>query len=196
MGAVTRDAADPGADDAALPSSDVVATLVGAHRRFRSFLERRVGNAADAEEILQAAYVKTVERGDAIRDGESAVAWFYRLLRNAVADHFRRGDAERRALEARARETPAPGGEDAELRDAVCQCLHELIPALKAEYGDIVRKVDLEGAGIAQVAAERGITPNNARVLLHRARRALRKQLEASCGTCTEHGCLDCSCGA
>lgn len=190
-----RGAAGPGEEDAALPPSDVVGTLVAAHKRFRSFLERRVGNAADAEEILQAAYVKTVERGDAIRDGESAVAWFYRLLRNAVTDHFRRGDAERRALEARAREIPEGGAEE-ELRGVVCQCLHDLLPALKAEYGEVVRKVDLEGRTIAQVAAERGITPNNARVLLHRARKALRKQLEASCGTCTEHGCLDCSCGS
>jgi RNA polymerase sigma factor (sigma-70 family) len=191
---VARDPADPRAEEAALRPTDVLDTLVAAHRRFRSFLERRVGNAADAEEILQAAYVKTVERGEAIRDGESAVAWFYRLLRNAVADHHRRGDAERRALEARARETPPTEGDDG-LHGAVCQCLHDLLPTLKAEYRDIVRKVDLEGVAIARVAAERGVTPNNARVLLHRARKALRRQLEASCGTCTEHGCLDCSCG-
>jgi RNA polymerase sigma-70 factor (ECF subfamily) len=40
-----------------------------------------------------------------------------------------------------------------------------------------------------------GITPNNASVRLFRAREALRQQLQRSCGTCAEHGCLDCSCG-
>jgi RNA polymerase sigma-70 factor (ECF subfamily) len=30
---------------------------------------------------------------------------------------------------------------------------------------------------------------------VHRARQALRRRLEESCGTCAEHACLDCSCG-
>jgi RNA polymerase sigma-70 factor (ECF subfamily) len=32
------------------------------------------------------------------------------------------------------------------------------------------------------------------RVRLHRARRALGRQLTLSCRTCAEHGCFDCSC--
>jgi len=70
-----------------------------------------------------------------------------------------------------------------------------LLPTLKVEYADLVRRIDLEGADIAQVASGRAMTPNNVRVTLHRERRALRRQLEVRCGTCSEHGCLDCSCG-
>jgi RNA polymerase sigma-70 factor (ECF subfamily) len=33
-------------------------------------------------------------------------------------------------------------------------------------------------------------------VRLHRARQALKRELERSCGTCATHGCLDCTCGA
>jgi RNA polymerase sigma-70 factor (ECF subfamily) len=29
---------------------------------------------------------------------------------------------------------------------------------------------------------------------VHRARKALRQQVEKACGTCAEHGCLDCHC--
>jgi RNA polymerase sigma-70 factor (ECF subfamily) len=72
------------------PTPETVRTLVENHRQFRAFLEQRVGNPADAEEILQTAFLKTVERGDAIRDEESAVAWFYRLLRNALIDYLSR----------------------------------------------------------------------------------------------------------
>ena len=45
-------------------------------------------------------------------------------------------------------------------------------------------------------AASAGITPNNAGVRLHRARRALRRQTLAFCRACAEHGCLDCSCAS
>ena len=78
-------------------NSAVVATLVDNHRRFLSFLTNRVGNRHDAEEILQAAFVRGVERLDTVRDSENVVAWFYRLLRNAVIDYYRHRDAERPA---------------------------------------------------------------------------------------------------
>jgi len=171
----------------------VLDALVATRRRFLSFLERQVGNAADAEDILQAAYVKGIERLSAIRETERAIAWFFRLLRNAVTDHLRRRAAEGRALEARTRSLSPL--DEAALRTTVCDCFRDLLPALPEEYALILRRVDLEGIEIARVAAERGITPNNARVRLHRARRELKRQLQRSCGTCTEHGCLDCDCG-
>jgi hypothetical protein len=51
-------------------SEKAVAALVASHGRFLSFLERRVGNRGDAQEILQAAFVRGLERAGDIRDGE------------------------------------------------------------------------------------------------------------------------------
>ncbi|MBM3279987.1 MAG: hypothetical protein FJY95_18220 [Candidatus Handelsmanbacteria bacterium] len=72
----------------------LVETLVERHQQFLGFLEKRVGDRAAAEDLLQAAYLKSMEREGQLRDQESAVAWFYRLLRNAVVDHYRRKGAE------------------------------------------------------------------------------------------------------
>jgi hypothetical protein len=49
---------------------------------------------------------------------------------------------------------------------------------------------------VKDYAVEAGLTANNAGVRVFRARDALRKQVSRSCGTCAEHGCLDCTCGA
>lgn len=173
-------------------SPEVVKTLVDSHDQFLRFLQSRVGSREVAEDILQAAFVKTVERGGEIRDQESAVAWFYRVLRNALIDHHRRHAVDLRFREDAAR--AAPSSEDTELEKAVCQCVKSLIPTLKNEYGEILQKVDIEGAAVTDVAAAESITPNNAMVRLHRARKALYERLVQTCGTCTEHGCLDCSC--
>jgi RNA polymerase sigma-70 factor (ECF subfamily) len=172
----------------------VVEALVGNHRRFLSFLERRVGSRALAEEILQSAYVRTLEKGDDLQEGEGVVTWFYRLLRNALIDHYRRRSAEIRALEREARE-PTLVSLEPELTRTVCACVNDLLPALKPEYAEMVRQVDLDGRSVSEVAREMGITANNAGVRLHRARQALKRQLERSCGTCASHGCLDCTCG-
>ncbi|MHC4489161.1 MAG: RNA polymerase sigma factor [Planctomycetota bacterium] len=153
-------------------SPDVVAVLVDNHRKFLSFLKGRIANPSDAEEILQAAFVKSIKKSDSIRNGESVVAWMEHLAR-MITDT----------------ETLQP-----DIEHAVCQCVYDLLPTLKDDYSRLLMRVDLEGASIAEVASETGMTANNTRVKLHRARKALRKQLQLSCGSCTEHGCLDCDC--
>ena len=175
-------------------SPAVVQILVDQHRRFLAFLERRVPDRATAEDLLQAAFVKSIERGAELRDDESATAWFYRLLRNALVDHYRRRDAEHRAVARHTGEAEATTQRDPELDAIVCECVNALIPTLKPEYADILSAVEMQGSGVSETAERLGITPGNAAVRLHRARHALRAQLMTTCGTCTEHGCLDCTC--
>jgi RNA polymerase sigma factor (sigma-70 family) len=146
-----------------------------------------------AEEILQAAFVRSVEKADTIRDEETAVAWFYRLLRNALTDHWRRQDARGRALDRFAGES-SEEAPDPELLATICACLNDIVPSLKPEYAKAIELVDLQGKPVVEAARELGITTNNAGVRLHRARLALKRELERACGTCTEHGCLDCHC--
>ena len=170
-------------------------TLVDNHRRFLDFLERRTGSRAAAEDVLQGAFVRALEKGGDLRDGESAVAWFYRLLRNALIDRHRAEAARDRAIESKAKETADGDGEDAELRGEVCRCVVGLLPTLKLEYAELLHRVDLDGEAVNGAARAIGITPTNAGVRLHRARKALMREVQRSCRTCATHGCLDCSCG-
>ncbi|HEX2061808.1 MAG TPA: sigma-70 family RNA polymerase sigma factor [Thermoanaerobaculia bacterium] len=168
--------------------------LVESHRQFLSFLERRLNDRALAEDILQDAFVKSIEKGEHVRDDDSAVAWFYRMLRNAVIDHHRRGSVKSRALELLASEMKDAVEPPPEMRDAICSCVSQLAASLKPEYAEAIHRVEVEGVPVRQFAAEAGITPNNATVRVFRAREALRKQVKASCGTCAEHGCVECHC--
>ncbi len=177
-------------------TAEAIEKLVGNHRDFLRFLERRVGSRAEAEDILQEAFVRGVERAGSVRDGESVVAWFYRTLRNAVIDHHRRRGAAGRAMDAFAREVGEAIEPEPELKNAVCGCVKTLSETLKPEYAEALRKVEVEGMSVQGYAADAGILPNNAGVRLHRAREALRKRVMASCGTCAEHGCIDCTCSS
>ena len=170
--------------------------LVENHQRFLAFLERRVGSRETAEDLLQDGFVRALERASTIRDDESVVAWFYRVLRNALVDHYRRGASETRALASVARDADqeAPGADD-ELEALLCHCVMDLLGTLKPDYQTAIRRVDLEGASVADYAQETGITPNNASVRLHRAHEALRRQLVRCCQTCVTHECVDCRCG-
>lgn len=175
-------------------SPGVIQVLVENHKRFQNFLRPRVRTAEDAEEILQTAFVRATEKGHTIRDDERAVAWFYRLLRNALVDYYRRQGSEQRAMESLMNEAVDESKLDVELDSTICACLKGFIPTLKSEYAELIQRVDLDGESISDAARSLKITSNNATVRLHRARTALRDRLVQTCGTCTVHGCLNCTC--
>ena len=177
-------------------SPEAIRRLVDSHRQFLAFLQARVESRAVAEDILQSAFVKGLERGAALRDDESAVAWFYRVLRNAVIDHYRHRASTERALEGWGKEFVAHATPEAELKDEICACVLGLLDTLKPEYRDALRIVDVDEGSLNDLAAQAGITAGNAAVRVHRAREALRKQVTTVCGSCAEHGCLDCRCKA
>lgn len=106
----------------------IATLLVENHREFLRYVERRVGDRATAEEIVQDAFVRSLDRGDEIRD--SVIGWFYRVLRNAVIDHQRRKAVVDRRLDEFAAELETTGGDDDELARVACRCVTHLADTL------------------------------------------------------------------
>ena len=181
-----------GVEMPALQAPEVVQQLIDQRHEFLAFLERRLGSRALAEDILQEAFARSLTKLAELQREESAIAWFYRVLRNAVTDYQRRAGANARKLEALAHELAEPVAP--ELVAAVCQCVNGLAKSLKPEYEAALRAVEVEGASVKDFAAAVGITPNNAAVRVFRAREALRLQVKHCCGSCADDNCRDCTC--
>src|SRR3954469_16529946 len=178
-----------------LPSRDeLLAAIAGNRRSFLSILERRVGHRETAEDVLQDAFARSLDKLP-LGSEESAVAWFYGVLRNAVIDHYRRGGASERALATLTRQLDEDAEPTLDERNAVCRCVARLAETLKPEYALALRRIDVDGVSVQDYAAEAGITANNAGVRVFRAREALRKRVVRWCGSCAERGCIDCTCG-
>lgn len=175
-----------------------LADALNAHRdAFTAFLAARVGSAADAEDILQNGLLKAIQRAGKLHDDAKLTAWFYRLLRHAIVDHYRSRGARRRRDEALGT-LVASLGEDMAVPKSwdaqICRCLGSVVDTLKPQQAELLRRADLNGESVRAVAKDMGLTPNNASVTLHRARKELRHRLEAFCGACAKGACLDCNC--
>jgi RNA polymerase sigma factor (sigma-70 family) len=171
--------------------------LLDQRAQFLAFVQRRVADASLAEDILQAAYVRALEKSAGLRGEESAVAWFYRVLRNAVVDHYRRSATESSAMGRWAHELGWGDGEPAATepaKDFICGCIEHVLPSLRPAYAELLREVDLAEQPLAAFAERHCLTPGNAAVRAHRARAALRRELARTCGACSIHACLDCVC--
>ena len=171
-----------------------LAVLLENHRAFLRYLERRVGDRELAEDILQDAFAKVVARPDQAPADEAVVPWFYRNLRNAAIDQFRRRGAADRAYEAFARELDNRETPNKELEAEICACVSRLAATLKPEYAEALEAIEVAGTPVKTFAEQKGLSSSNAGVRVFRAREALKKRVTESCGMCAEHGCVNCTC--
>lgn len=173
-------------------NQDALGIFVANQPKFLAFLRKHVRSEAEAEDLLQQGLLNAIRHQAEWDAKENILAWFYRILRNALTDHYRASAAEQRKQETLqdVSATSIPQDE----RDPLCACFKDLLPSLKPEYAEALRRIDLEEEDPAKVAASLGVTGNNLTVRLHRARKSLKTRLEGVCGVCTRHGCLDCTC--
>ncbi len=170
----------------------VLDRLLEHREKFLGFVQRRVESREVAEDILQNAFVRGLEKGGELREEESAVAWFYRMLRNAVIDHYRRKASKSKVIQEWVEGLEVGTQPDEMIKDVACACVNEVLEDLKPEYRDAIRTADIEERSLRELAESAGISENNAAVRVHRAREALRKQVKRTGGSCAEHGCVDC----
>jgi RNA polymerase sigma-70 factor (ECF subfamily) len=168
----------------------LVTALMAERDPFLAFVRGRVRSGADAEDILQQAFVKAAEHERDVRDLGRARAWFFQILRRTLADHH----AQWALREAKLHTLAADMEEATPEEVASCACSLGQLERIRPEYADILRRVDIDEQPLAEVADALGVTVNNATVRLHRARKALRQQLVAFCGTESAKACLDCGC--
>lgn len=175
------------------PVTSPLADALLAHRAaFKAFVTARVGNPADADDILQHGLAKALQHAGELRDDEKLVPWFYGVLRHAIVDHQRSRAAARARESAWTRDTLALADDPA--HRALCRCFEALLPSLPSRQAALLRAVELEGQPVAAAAAALGLTANHASVTLHRARATLRQSLTAFCRDCAATACLDCDC--
>ena len=180
------------------PETSRVKRLADKRTEWMKFLRRRLRSQVEAEDVLHSTLLKAILHAEDVRTDEALVPWFYRLLRRSVADHYNRISAEHRRINALHADLGA-AGEDrtpAAVNDLArfCACLLARLNSIKPRYASLIAAVDLAGRSIADVAKEKKLSVNALNVLLHRARQALRRELERYCGPCAATACLDCGC--
>jgi RNA polymerase sigma-70 factor (ECF subfamily) len=169
-------------------------TILNHRKVFLGFVQRRIADREVAEDILQAAYMRALQHEGDLQRNESIVGWFYRVLRNAVIDYYRRRSSEEKALEGWSRELESAVSLPPETEHELCACLKSVLGSIRPDYAELIRTVDLGEQPLQHFARDKNISATNAGVRAHRARAALRKQLIATCGSCAEHACLNCTC--
>jgi RNA polymerase sigma-70 factor (ECF subfamily) len=139
------------------------------HERLYRAVYLIVGNRQEAEELMQDAFVRVLERWDRI---ENPAGYLYRAALNSTRSRFRR-------LQVAAKRTLSPGEPEdafaaADLRDRVVRALRGLPERQRAA----VVLVDLLDLSSEEAARYLRVTPATVRSLASHARSTLRTAME------------------
>jgi RNA polymerase sigma-70 factor (ECF subfamily) len=159
------------------------------HERFLNFIQRQLSSQDECREVLQEVYL-AVHKGLPGFAGKSKLTtWMYSLAHHKICDRF--SDKDRKHVELtevqEAGLSTETGGSDkwdtvtawdaapdrVMARNAVETLIGKAIEALPGNARLVYQLRDIEGMSGEETAEVLGISPENVRVQLHRARRQI-----------------------
>lgn len=148
------------------------------------------GHVDDAEDAMQEALLKTYRYVGRISEPAAFRPWLYRTVRNACLMGRRKRVGEPARLQSlddllpgldgpRRLDAPHPGRSPEQLADnaGLRQRLRQALRTLPVSYRAIVFLREMEGLSTREVATVMGISEDNVKARLHRARMALQAEL-------------------
>ena len=138
----------------------------------RAYVFRVVGNASDADDIVQEAFLRMLRADLAVRDEEQLRRYLYRVASNLMVDRWRRSRHEEGEDMMPEASSPRPRYED---DAAVAKIFEELKPRERA----LLWLAYVEGESHEEIASSLGVGRRGVRVMLFRAKRHLRDLLQA-----------------
>ncbi len=148
----------------------------GHEAELRGWLRRRMGNGADAEDLLQEVFIKAMRQGERFCAIVDARAWLFEVARNALADRLRLARDTVELPEDLSAET-----EEAAAVDSLAACLPRVLTELNPEDREAITLCDLEGLPQEEYARRKGLSLPGAKSRVQRARKRLRARLTEVC---------------
>ena len=158
---------------------DAFADLVRDHHNvLLAQAQRRLGSRTEAEDALQESYERAIRNMNRFGGEYRFGAWLSRILSNVCADAGARRRAERALPQRLGLEvSSAPDASDAVSDPATLAQLHRALAALPASQRTTFLLHEVDGLSYPEVADALGISEDNARARVHRAKTTLRDRL-------------------
>ena len=147
------------------------------HRtNLRRFVNRRVSDPHDVEDIVQDVLVRAQESLHQLQSADRMDAWLSRIAANRIVDHYR----SRRPTEELPEDLAAEEPEDDPVA-ALAPCLPDMIERLPETYRDAMRLSEIQGIAQHIVAQRLDLSVSGAKSRVQRGRVLLRELVEKCC---------------
>jgi len=153
------------------------------YERVRKFIAALVRDESAADDLVQEAFMRIQQNLDSLRDASKVSSWVFRIAHNLCQDHFR----SRKRLSSHEeiheglfnlQETPLEKKmEQAEMS----QCVQDQLNLLPESLRSVLIFSDVMEFSHQEIADILGLSVENVKVRLHRARKKFNAILEEKC---------------
>jgi RNA polymerase sigma-70 factor, ECF subfamily len=145
--------------------------------RIHRFAAFKVGRPEEADEITSEVFFRAWEYMTS-QKVDNVTAFLYKVARNIIADHYRKSKRTEPLTPALEATTAAPGSftHDLEIHEEAEQLL-SLMASLKPEHREVLAMRYQDEMSIAEIAEILGKNSNAVRVLLYRAKQAIKRKV-------------------
>ncbi|MCS6918984.1 MAG: sigma-70 family RNA polymerase sigma factor, partial [Fimbriimonadales bacterium] len=160
--------------------------------RLYNYILRMVGSPADAEDLLQEAFIRAYQGLPSFDGRASLSTWLYRIATNLCIDHQRKRarrvqtvsysaweDEEGEASEWEFPDLQTPNPMDAALNRELQQVVEQAIEALSPKLKTVLLLYDVEELSYEEIARVLSIPIGTVKSRLNHARGQIQKQVEA-----------------
>lgn len=160
-----------------MDASEFKQQFLPCHRKLFKVAFQLMGNAQDAEDMVQEAYLKLWNKRDQLTDVLNAEAYSVILIKNLCYDVLRRAqlDEDGRAPEELNLSTDTNIIREVEQRDEADH-IQRLIGRLPLQQRQVIMLRDVNDCSFEEIEKATGLNAINIRVLLSRARKKIREQ--------------------
>jgi len=152
--------------------------------RVRGFILGLVRDESLADDLVQETFIRVQQNLDRLVDPSKISSWIFRIAYNLCQDHFRRHKES--SLDENGIMEKTVGSEDAGIQKEMEQrqmgeCVQDKVNLLPEPLRAVITLFDTMDLSHQEIAEILGITVENVKVRLHRARKKLKAILEEEC---------------
>lgn len=149
--------------------------------RLQRFIVKHIGNATEAEDLAQQAFVEAAASYKAFRGESQLSSWLYGIALNLVRNHLSRAPERRHEFVSDTvldvQSSPDPSPEEQVAQNQTMSLLQESISELPDNMREILLLVGMEEISYEEAATMLTVPIGTIRSRLSRARSALREKL-------------------
>ncbi len=151
------------------------------HKRLLNFVLRRVRNQAEAEDLVQAAYLEAIRGSGQFQGLSRPETWLFGIAINLIRNHFSRAPISRYVFESdemlEFETTDEPSPEEAMILKRRMHALDKCIDSMPEDMRITLILVTVEDLSYHEVAETLGVPVGTVRSRLSRAREVLKKEM-------------------
>lgn len=149
-------------------------------KSIKSFINAKISNEQDAEDILQIVFLKIYCNLDQLKETDKLRSWIYSITRNSIIDFYRRKSKET-YLSYLTEDLLNVEHEEETLNNEISQCLKSMLQYLPEIYKEAIVLTEIQGLTQKELALRTGLSISGAKSRVQRARRLLKDMLMNCC---------------